>query len=189
MKITHLLESNGSLRTAIIFDYESNSSSYAVRAKTQDENNISVEGNFTVSLNNVNEPPSGSVFVSGNPIVGQTLTATNNLVDPDGLGQITYHWYRNGTRIQKGGTVNGFNQPEDLVLSPDEKYLYIANFGESEIRWFEKNATTGTLTNRGFVKDGVNGDGLLNCYSLALSSDGKNAHVTKCVKMMVVSLM
>ena len=59
-----------------------------------------------------------------------------------------------------------------LVKKPEA----CSDFGDSEIRWFETNATTGALINLGFVKNGINGvDGILNCYSLALSRDGRKA--------------
>jgi hypothetical protein len=39
-----------------------------------------------------NNPPTGVVTIIGSVIQGETLTATNNLVDLDGLGSITYKW-------------------------------------------------------------------------------------------------
>ena len=52
------LETNGTLKTAVTFDYESNASTYAIRVEAKDDYNATVEGNFTVALTNVNEPPS-----------------------------------------------------------------------------------------------------------------------------------
>ena len=52
------LETNGTLKTATTFDYESNASTYSIRVQVRDEFNATVEGNFTVSLTNANEPPS-----------------------------------------------------------------------------------------------------------------------------------
>ena len=46
--------------------------------------------------------PPGTVTVSGTPVVGQTLTASNSLADADGLGAITYQWYRDGVPIVLG---------------------------------------------------------------------------------------
>ncbi|WP_017445856.1 cadherin-like domain-containing protein [Gayadomonas joobiniege] len=40
-----------------------------------------------------NDAPTGSVSVSGDPEVGSTLTASNNLADADGLGTVSYQWY------------------------------------------------------------------------------------------------
>ena len=93
------LDTNGTLKTATTFDYESNASSYAIRVQAKDEFNATVEGNFTVMLINANEPSTGSVTMSGTPVVGQTLTASNTLADADGLGAITYQWYRDGVPI------------------------------------------------------------------------------------------
>ena len=54
------LETNGTLKTATTFDYESNASTYSIRVQAKDEFNATVEGNFTVTLTNLNEPPVGS---------------------------------------------------------------------------------------------------------------------------------
>ena len=44
------LETNGTLRSSVTFDYESNASSYAIRVQVKDEHNATPEGNFTVLL-------------------------------------------------------------------------------------------------------------------------------------------
>ncbi len=41
-----------------------------------------------------NNSPTGSVTVTGNAYVGQTLTASNNIADADGLGTISYKWQK-----------------------------------------------------------------------------------------------
>ena len=53
------LEANGTLRTATIFDYETNAPSYSIHLGVKDEFNASVEGNFTVALTNVIEDIDG----------------------------------------------------------------------------------------------------------------------------------
>ena len=63
------LETNGTLKTATIFDYESNASSYSIRVKVKDEHNASVEGNFTVTLTDVYEPSQANHFVDLNSSV------------------------------------------------------------------------------------------------------------------------
>ena len=73
--------------------------------QAKDEFNATVEGNFTVSLFDANDPATGTVTISGTPVVGQTLTASNTLADADGLGTITYQWYRDGQPILYGGTL------------------------------------------------------------------------------------
>ena len=56
------LDVNGTLKTATTFDYESNVSSYSIRVQAKDEYNATVEGNFTVMLNDVLEYPIYSGF-------------------------------------------------------------------------------------------------------------------------------
>ncbi|MGK7868515.1 beta strand repeat-containing protein [Falsiroseomonas sp. E2-1-a20] len=47
----------------------------------------------------INSLPSGEVLISGLPTEDQTLTASNTLVDPDGLGPVSYQWQSGGTNI------------------------------------------------------------------------------------------
>ena len=51
------MESNGTLKTATTFDYESNASSYSIRVQVKDEYNATSEQTFTVSITNTNEAP------------------------------------------------------------------------------------------------------------------------------------
>ena len=44
------LETNGTLKTATTFDFETNASTYSIRVQAKDEFNATVEGNFTVTL-------------------------------------------------------------------------------------------------------------------------------------------
>ena len=44
------LDTNGTLKTATTFDYESNASSYTITVQAKDELNATIEGNFTVNL-------------------------------------------------------------------------------------------------------------------------------------------
>jgi methionine-rich copper-binding protein CopC len=59
------------------------------------------------SLDIVNALATGSVTISGNATQSQVLTASNNLVDLDGLGTITYQWQADGVNIS-GATTNSF---------------------------------------------------------------------------------
>ena len=56
------LDTNGTLKTATTFDFESNSSTYSIRVQARDEYNASVEGNFTVALNNIVEDFDGDTI-------------------------------------------------------------------------------------------------------------------------------
>ncbi len=73
------LETNGTLKTATVFDYETNASSYSIRVQARDEFNASVEGNFTVTLTDVYEAPPGHSNNDGNSSSdGNTTTGITN---------------------------------------------------------------------------------------------------------------
>jgi len=54
---------------------------------------------FTITVNPVNDLPTGTVTISGIPSVGITLSAANTLADVDGLGTISYQWQADGIDI------------------------------------------------------------------------------------------
>ncbi|WP_374681677.1 cadherin-like domain-containing protein, partial [Accumulibacter sp.] len=59
----------------------------------------------TAAVTNVNDAPTGAVSIdNATPAQGDTLTASNTLADPDGMGTITYTWKANGTTIGAGTT-------------------------------------------------------------------------------------
>ncbi len=53
----------------------------------------------TASVANINDAPTGVVSIAGVATQGQTLTASNTLADPDGLGTISYQWRSAGVDI------------------------------------------------------------------------------------------
>lgn len=62
------------------------------------------------AVGNINDTPTGLLTVSGLAKQGQVLTASNSLVDLDGIGAIQYQWLSNGSAIA-GAT------GEELTLS------------------------------------------------------------------------
>jgi Domain of unknown function (DUF4347)/Beta-propeller repeat len=56
-------------------------------------------GTAAIALNRINQPPIGTVTIAGTAAEAQTLTASNNLTDGDGLGPIAYQWQANGADI------------------------------------------------------------------------------------------
>jgi VCBS repeat-containing protein len=53
----------------------------------------------TAAVENVNDPPAGAVTISGTAREDETLTASHDLTDDDGLGQVSWQWLRDGTEI------------------------------------------------------------------------------------------
>jgi len=68
----------------------------------------------TAVVANINEVPTGGITISGSPIQGQTLNASNDLADGDGLGAITYQWHANGMPIS-GAVGISFTLGQDQV--------------------------------------------------------------------------
>lgn len=53
----------------------------------------------TGAVANVNDAPTGTVTIAGTATQGQTLTASNSLADPDGIGAVSYQWKADGVDI------------------------------------------------------------------------------------------
>ena len=60
----------------------------------------SVASAASASVANVNDPPSGSLVVSGTPRQGSLLTAVSTLADPDGLGTLRWQWQSSTDGLQ-----------------------------------------------------------------------------------------
>lgn len=91
----------------------------------------SLTSSQTALVANVNDAPQGSVTISGSPVVGQTLTASNNLSDEDGLGDISYEWLVNGARTQVNGATYVV-QESDVDNEISVVASYEDSFGELE---------------------------------------------------------
>jgi hypothetical protein len=70
----------------------------------------------TVAVANINDSPQGSVTISGLIEEDQLLTASHNLSDQDGLGQISWQWQRDGVAIT-GATDSTYQLGDDDVGS------------------------------------------------------------------------
>ncbi len=64
----------------------------------------SITTSATTPIENINDSPLGVVTIYGAAIQGQTLSASNNLTDADGLGAITYTWKAGATALGTGST-------------------------------------------------------------------------------------
>ncbi len=104
------LDTNGTLKTATTFDYESNASTYSITVQAKDELNATTEGNFTVTLLDVYEDTDGDGF-------RDSLEAStgSNLNDPTSTplqqGLVAWYPFDGNASDMSGngnhGTVNG----------------------------------------------------------------------------------
>jgi hypothetical protein len=58
----------------------------------------------TVTVDAVNDSPDGTVTITGDAKTGQTLTASNDLTDADGMGTVSYQWSKDGVDV--AGAIN-----------------------------------------------------------------------------------
>ena len=94
------IDNNGQItvNNSAVLDFET-TPSFTLTVQVDDGNGLTDTGTLTITLNNVNDAPTGSVTISGTPTEDQVLTAGNTLADEDGLGAISYQWQRDGSDI------------------------------------------------------------------------------------------
>jgi DNA-binding beta-propeller fold protein YncE len=82
-----------------------------------------------------------------------------------------------------GASAEGLDDPRGVAVSPDNKSVYVASFGDSAIVRFDRDATTGALSNPSCIKDSAPGEcgastaGLLGAIGIAVSPDNKSVYV------------
>ena len=86
----------------------------------------------SITVDPVNDAPTGSVVISGIAEEDQTLTAANDLADIDGLGVISYQWSRDGDEI-RGATANTYTLVQaDVGKAITATASYTDNYGTLE---------------------------------------------------------
>ncbi len=89
------------------------------------------DGGNNVMLTRVNANPGGTVTISGTPIQNATLTASNTLVDADGLGTITYKWLDGSNNLL--GTGNSYTlKPTDVDHNIRAEATYVDGEGTTQ---------------------------------------------------------
>ncbi|MEP2532641.1 DUF4347 domain-containing protein [Shimia sp.] len=89
------------LRAGASLDFETQAS-LAVTVEVDDPSvgtNPDAETDLTITIENRDEPATGSVEITGTAELGATLTATVAIVEPDGAGPFSFQWQRDGADI------------------------------------------------------------------------------------------
>ena len=92
----------------------------------------SAASNFVGPVANINDLPVGTVTITGNAVEDQTLTASHNLTDADGLGVIGYQWLRDGVAIANATNDSYTLDDADVGSQITVNASYFDNFGTSE---------------------------------------------------------
>ena len=82
----------------------------------------SVTSNSSPLIQNVDDNPTGSVTINGDFLEKQTLTASNSLADPDGIGSISYSWIRDNETIATGSSYTLTQQDVGFSISLQAAY-------------------------------------------------------------------
>jgi len=83
------------------------------------------EGTAKVNVVAANNEATGSVSVNGATQTGQTLTASNTLADDDGIGNVSYQWYRDGVAIDNPS--DGAYSVTASLISSDNTQLAVVD--------------------------------------------------------------
>jgi hypothetical protein len=114
----------------------------------------------TTMVANINDAPTGSVGITGTAAVGQTLTASITLTDPDGLGAITYTWKAGATTLGTGNSYTLTQAEVGKTITVTASYTDGGNAAESVTSAATvavanvDDESTGTLGVSGNVKEG-----------------------------------
>ena len=93
------------LKAGTDLNYEVKSSFTVQLVATDASLGASTAVTYLLNVSDVNESPLGSVTITGTAMQGETLAASNNLVDPDGMGLVTYTWLADGIAVATGDSL------------------------------------------------------------------------------------
>ncbi|MFM6409922.1 MAG: hypothetical protein ACKPGT_36795, partial [Microcystis sp.] len=156
-----------------------------------------VNSDSTIPVVNINDTPTGSVTITGITQDNQTLTASNNLADTDGLGTLNYQWQQstdgtNWTNISSATNANlilakaqvGQQVRVQVSYTDGNGTLETVNSSATSVITHPNNAPTGSLTLTGTATEDqtlsatntlADADGLGSLtYQWQQSSDGIN---------------
>jgi Ca2+-binding RTX toxin-like protein len=98
----------------------------------------------SIAIAGSNDAPTGAVSVSGAAEVGATLAAGHTLVDPDGLGAVTYQWRSDGADIPGAQAATLSVTADMLGKAISVVARYVDGGGTTETR---SSAATAAVTN------------------------------------------
>ena len=95
-------------------------------------NTETVTSDPSSAVANTNDDPTGSALISGTAEQGQTLTASNDLDDLDGMGPVTYQWLRDGEPIAAATGESYQLAQDDVAANVSVLASYTDGFGTDE---------------------------------------------------------
>ena len=124
-----IVNANGSYSyTPAVNYFGSDSFGYTV----SDGHGGSASYSVTLNIAAVNDPPAGSVSISGLARFAQTLSASHTLTDVEGLGALSYSWLRNGAAIAGANGANYTLVQADVGTLLSVRASYVDGQGTAE---------------------------------------------------------
>jgi VCBS repeat-containing protein len=123
------LDSNGSFS----YDPDNNiNGSDSFTYKISDGNGSTSTATVNITVDPVNDAPTGSISIDGDPTEDQVLSAISTLNDEDGLSPLSYQWKRDGSDIS-GATADSYTLGQaDVNTSISVVASYIDGEGTAE---------------------------------------------------------
>ena len=79
---------------------------------------------------------------------------------------------------KEDGVVDGLDGAMDVVVSPDNRHVYVADYVGDSVAIFSRNLTSGGLSYAAVVRDGIDGvDGIYGASGISISPDGGYLYV------------
>jgi Ca2+-binding RTX toxin-like protein len=89
-----------------------------------------------------NHLPTGQVTLSGEALLGETLTVTSTLADTDGLGTLSYQWFRDGMEFWNANQATYTLGEDDVGRAISVRVSYVDGVGMTESK---TSAATGIV--------------------------------------------
>ena len=168
------LDPNGTLVSAVIFDYENNASNYSIRVEVSDQHGYKMEGNFSISLLDFNEAPTdlnttAHLQVAENQPVG-TVVGQLTAHDPDAgtiqtftlvVGTDDNHFFS----VDTNGTLRTVSS---LDYEANSTMTIKAKVRDEHNLWIKQNFDIQVIN----IIEDLDGDGIEDAYDTDEDGDG-----------------
>ena len=113
---------------------------HAVTLLVTDAEGLTDTQTFVITVADVNDEATGGISISGEAKEGETLRVDSTIEDPDGVGEFTYQWMRNGVLIT-GATLSEYMLTDaDIGATITVVVTYVDGNGNTET--FTSGATS-----------------------------------------------
>lgn len=166
------------LQAGVSLDYETQSS-YSVEVTATDAGGLPVSKTLTVNLTDRDDPMQGALAVSGVMVEHETLSVdTSGLHEPDGFGEFSYQWLRNGRTITGANAADYVLELNDVDHQISVRLSYVDGVGTEVETSAVAGWPAGDLDADGLIDeldDDIDGDGMPNSFESVNMLDARNA--------------